>query len=67
MVDAGINGYGLAYVPENLVSEHLAGKRLVLVLDDWSPPFAGYHLYYPSRRQVSPAMSVVIAALRHRN
>ncbi|TIS53853.1 LysR family transcriptional regulator [Mesorhizobium sp.] len=67
MIDAAISGYGIAYVPEDLVSHHLSEGRLALVLDDWSPPFAGYHLYYPSRRQVSRAMSVIVDALRHRN
>jgi DNA-binding transcriptional LysR family regulator len=67
MIDAAIKGYGIAYVPENLISRHLAEGRLRLVLDDWSPPFAGYHLYYPSKRQASAAMSVIIGALRYRN
>lgn len=67
MIDAAIGGYGIAYVPENLVSRHVAEGRLTLVLGDWSPPFAGYHLYYPSRRQLSPAMAVIVEALRHRS
>ena len=66
MVDAALNGYGIAYVPEDLVSHHVAGGRLRLLLDDWSLPFPGYHLYYPSRRQLSPAMAVIVEALRHR-
>ncbi|MES0071358.1 LysR family transcriptional regulator [Mesorhizobium sp. M0058] len=66
MIEAATSGFGVAYVPENLVSHHIAEGRLRLVLDDWSPPFAGYHLYYPSRRQLSPAMAVIIDALRHR-
>ncbi|MER8744295.1 LysR family transcriptional regulator [Mesorhizobium sp. M1004] len=66
MIEAATGGFGIAYVPENLVSHHIADGRLRLVLDDWSPPFAGYHLYYPSRRQLSPAMAVIIDALRHR-
>ncbi|ESX91655.1 LysR family transcriptional regulator [Mesorhizobium sp. LNJC403B00] len=66
MIEAATSGFGIAYVPENLVSHHIADGRLRLVLDDWSPPFAGYHLYYPSRRQLSPAMAVIIDALRHR-
>jgi len=66
MIEAAISGFGIAYVPENLVSDHIAKGCLRLVLDDWSPPFAGYHLYYPSRRQLSPAMAVIIEALRHR-
>ncbi|MES0019887.1 LysR family transcriptional regulator [Mesorhizobium sp. M0036] len=66
MIEAATSGFGIGYVPENLVSHHIAEGRLRLVLDDWSPPFAGYHLYYPSRRQLSPAMAVIIDALRHR-
>ncbi|RVA00461.1 LysR family transcriptional regulator [Mesorhizobium sp. M7A.F.Ca.US.002.01.1.1] len=66
MIEAAIRGCGIAYVPENLVSPHIASGRLRLVLDDWSQPFAGYHLYYPSRRQLSPAMAVIVEALRHR-
>ncbi|RVD44625.1 LysR family transcriptional regulator [Mesorhizobium sp. M4B.F.Ca.ET.019.03.1.1] len=67
MVDAAISGSGIAYVPESLVSRHIAEGRLTLVLGDWSPPFAGYHLYYPSRRQLSPALAVIVEALRHRS
>jgi DNA-binding transcriptional LysR family regulator len=67
MVDAAMSGYGIAYVPEDLVSHHLSQGQLTLALDDWSPPFPGYHLYYPSRRQLSPAMAVIVGALRHRN
>lgn len=67
MIDAALSGYGIAYVPETLVSRHIADGRLTLVLDDWSLPFPGYHLYYPSRRQLSPAMAVVVEALRHRS
>ncbi|TIT84446.1 MAG: LysR family transcriptional regulator, partial [Mesorhizobium sp.] len=67
MVDAAISGSGIAYVPESLVSRHIAEGRLTLVLGDWSPPFAGYHLYYPSRRLLSPALAVIVDALRHRS
>jgi DNA-binding transcriptional LysR family regulator len=67
MIDAAISGYGIAYVPEDLVSHHIAEGRLVLLLDGWSPLFSGYHLYYPSRRQMSPAFAVVVNALRHRS
>jgi DNA-binding transcriptional LysR family regulator len=59
-----VNGYGIAYLPENIVEQDIASGRLVQVLDDWSPIFAGYYLYYPSRRQNSPAFSVVVNALR---
>jgi DNA-binding transcriptional LysR family regulator len=65
MIDAAINGYGIAYVPEDLVVEHIAAGRLRILLDDWSLPFAGYYLYYPSRRQMSAAMALIVEALRH--
>ena len=58
--------YGVAFVPEDMVLEHIAAGRLVRVLDDWCTPYTGYHLYYPSRRQSSRALAVVIEALRHR-
>ena len=66
MVDAAASGYGIGYIPESLVSEHIAAGRLIQVLGDWSPLFAGFFLYYPSRRQASPAFSVVADALRYR-
>jgi len=65
-IDAALKAYGIAYVPEDLVEEHIAAGRLQAVLDDWSQPFTGYHLYYPSRRQMSPAMAVIVDVLRHR-
>jgi DNA-binding transcriptional LysR family regulator len=67
MIDAALSGYGIAYVPENLVRDHIAEERLTLLLDEWSPRFSGYHLYYPSRRQMSPAFAVIVEALRIRN
>lgn len=66
MVDAAIAGLGIAYVPEDMASEALAAGHLQQVLDDWSPFFAGYHLSYPSRRQISPALAIVVDALKHR-
>jgi len=66
MVDAAVAGYGIAYVPEDIVADHVAAGRLQIVLDDWSPKFAGYYLYYPSSRQNSPAFRVVVNALRIR-
>ncbi|TGN61974.1 LysR family transcriptional regulator [Paracoccus liaowanqingii] len=63
-IEAAKSGYGIAYLPENSVLEDIAAGRLVQVLDDWSPYFQGYYLYYPSKRQNSPAFSVVINALR---
>jgi DNA-binding transcriptional LysR family regulator len=62
---AVLNGLGLAYMPEDMVSEHLDEGRLVRVLSDWCPPFPGYHLYYPSRRQTSPAFTLFRDALRY--
>jgi DNA-binding transcriptional LysR family regulator len=59
-------GFGLACLPEDYVQGALAEGRLVRVLQDWCPPFAGYHLYYPSRRQQSPAFAVLVEALRWR-
>lgn len=66
MLDAAVDGYGIAYVPEDVAREHLASGSLVQVLDDWCPHFTGYHLYYPSRRQNSAAFSVIVEALRYR-
>ncbi|SRR6266508_910928 len=66
MLNAALAGFGLAYVPEDLVLPHLAKGRLKRVLEDWCPPFSGYHLYYPSRRQSSAAFALLVDALRHR-
>jgi len=66
MLDAALAGFGLAYVPEDVVEAHLAKGRLKRVLADWCPPYSGYHLYYPSRRQQTPAFALLIEALRHR-
>lgn len=57
-------GFGLACIPEDMVSMHIADGSLRRVLGDWCPPFPGYHLYYPSRRQPSPAFSLLVDALR---
>jgi DNA-binding transcriptional LysR family regulator len=65
-LNAAPAGFGLAYLPEDLVQAHVAEGRLVRVLSDWCPPFSGYHLYYPSRRQSAPAFAVVVDALRYR-
>lgn len=61
---AALAGYGIAYVPEDMVKEHLKDGTLVRVLREWCPAFPGYHLYYPSRRQSSPAFQLVVNALR---
>ena len=66
MLKAALDGFGLAYVPEELAQPHIAAGRLVRVLDDWCPPYPGYHLYYPSRRQSSAAFALLVEALRHR-
>lgn len=66
MLAAALAGCGLAYVPEDLAQPHIDEGRLKLVLKDWCPAFPGYHLYYPSRRQSSRALGVVIDALRYR-
>ena len=63
-VDAALAGLGITLLPEDELGPHLADGSLVRVLDEWCPPFAGYHLYYPSRRQPSPAFSLVLRALR---
>ena len=66
MLNAALAGFGLAYVPEDLTQPHLAKGRLRRVLEDWCPPFAGFHLYYPSRRQHSAAFALLVDALRYR-
>ncbi|MGD0950404.1 MAG: LysR family transcriptional regulator [Candidatus Binatia bacterium] len=66
MLNAALGGFGLAYVPEDLAQPHVAKGRLKRVLEDWCPPFSGYHLYYPSRRQSSAAFALLVDALRHR-
>jgi DNA-binding transcriptional LysR family regulator len=66
MLNAALDGFGLAYVPEDVAAPHLAKGRLKRVLDDWCPPYSGYHLYYPSRRQATPAFALLVEALRYR-
>jgi DNA-binding transcriptional LysR family regulator len=66
MLNAALAGFGLAYVPEDLVQKHLAKGGLIRVLADWCPAFSGYHLYYPSRRQPTPAFALLVDALRYR-
>lgn len=66
VLDAAIDGFGLAYIPEEIIVPHVAEGRLVRVLQEWSPYWDGYHLYYPSRRQSSPAFVALVEALRHR-
>ena len=66
MIKAARSGLGLAYVFRDLVEADISSGALIPVLQDWSPPFAGYHLYYPSRRQQSPAFAMLVEALRYR-
>jgi len=67
MVRAALDGFGLAFVPEDAVFEHIQRGELRSVLKDWCPTWPGYHAYYPSRRQTSRAFSLVIDALKHRS
>jgi len=64
LIRAAVDGAGLAFALEEHVATQLAKGTLVRVLEDWCPPFAGYFLYYPSRRQQAPALSALIEALR---
>lgn len=66
VLDAALAGFGLAYVPEEIALPHIAKGRLRRVLEGWSPYWDGYYLYYPSRRQSSPAFVALVEALRHR-
>jgi DNA-binding transcriptional LysR family regulator len=61
-----LGGAGIAYLPEDYVQPSVEAGRLRRVLADWCPPFPGYHLYHPSRRQQSPALAVIVDALRYR-
>jgi DNA-binding transcriptional LysR family regulator len=65
-LQAALDGTGLATLPDDMVAEHVAAGRLQRVLEDWCPTYPGYHLYYPSRRQASPAFALVVEALRWR-
>lgn len=66
IVRVALDGFGIAFLPEEEFEPHLETGRLVRVLEDWCAPFPGFHLYYPSRRHPSPAFSLVLDALRHR-
>src|SRR6516162_7714437 len=66
MLNAALAGFGLAYVTEDLARPHIAKGRLRRVLADWCPPYAGYHLYYPSRRQPTSAFALLVDAIRFR-
>jgi DNA-binding transcriptional LysR family regulator len=64
ILNTALAGLGLAYLPEDLVRDHVAAGRLMPVLADWSPLMTGYHLYYPNR-QPSPAFALLVEALRY--
>ncbi|HBV3605612.1 TPA: LysR family transcriptional regulator [Klebsiella aerogenes] len=64
VVDAALAGLGIAFLPEEEFGSHIREGRLVRVLESWCHPFPGYYLYYPSRKQPSPAFSLVVDALR---
>lgn len=66
MLNASLAGLGLAYVPEGWAQPHLTTGDLKRVLEDWCLPYSGYHLYYPSRRQPTPAFALLVDALRYR-
>lgn len=65
VLDAAVAGLGVAFVPEDIAQPYLAKGRLRRVLEEWCPPWSGYHLYYPHRRQSSPALAALVDALRH--
>jgi DNA-binding transcriptional LysR family regulator len=65
ILEAALSGFGLAFVPEDTVLAHVAAGRLKRVLKDWCAPFPGYHLYYPSRRQLSPTFKLLAEHLKH--
>lgn len=66
LLNAALGGFGLAYVPEGMAQPYVEKRRLKRVLADWCPPYSGYHLFYPSRRQSSAAFNLVVDALRYR-
>ncbi len=66
VLNSALDGLGVGYIPEPLVAPYIADGRLVRVLKPWCPVFQGFHLYYPSRRQASPAFSAFVDAVRYR-
>ncbi len=65
MIEAALKGFGIAYLPEDMVTPYVRSGDLVIVLDDWSPKFDGYYIYYPTSRQNSAAFKVIVDALRY--
>jgi DNA-binding transcriptional LysR family regulator len=66
VLTAAAEGVGLACVMEDQAEAYIKAGKLVHVLEDWCPPFSGYHLYYPDRRQLPPAFALLVGALRYR-
>ncbi len=66
VLNSSLDGLGLGYVPEQLAAPYITDGRLKRVLHSWCPTFQGFHLYYPNRRQASPAFSAFVEAVRHR-
>jgi DNA-binding transcriptional LysR family regulator len=66
MLEAALDGLGIAYVLEEQAEAHIVTGRLVRLLEDWTPPFPGYFLYYPSRRQMPSTLTALVAVLRER-
>lgn len=64
-LDAALSGFGIACVPEDMIQPHIKSGELIQVLQSWCPSFPGYYLYYPSRKQHTPAFALMIDALRH--
>lgn len=67
LMAAALDGFGIAYVTDDYVEQHVADHRLISVLAEWSPPFPGFPLYNPSTRQLPHAFALVIDALRYRD
>jgi DNA-binding transcriptional LysR family regulator len=67
LLNAALEGHALTYAPEDVIQPHVEAGRLVRVLEEWSPTFPGYRLYYPSRRQSLPAFALVVEALKLRD
>ena len=65
-LQAARDGLGVAYLPEDYAKADIEAGRVTRVLESWCPPFSGYHLYFPSRRQQSPAFALLVEALRYR-
>jgi len=64
---AALAGFGIAYIPEDMAQDHIQEGSLQRILEDWCPPYKGYHIYYASRRHSSQAFSLLINALRYQS